>query len=92
MTKEQIEAFETLKQTVADQATVIAELQKSLKSVTHKQSVTVPDWAKDAVYKFKTMKYDGDKVVLDTPNGGSVDFYRMLVVADRIERAKADKK
>lgn len=56
----------------------VAELQKQVKALQDKQAMEeVPTWAKAAVDKAVKKKY------VDTPKGGSLDFYRILTVLDR---------
>lgn len=55
----------------------IAELQDQVKALQDKDSMPVPDWARDAV---EAAVIAG---LVDTPDGGSFDFYRVLTVLHR---------
>ncbi|WP_334073031.1 glycoside hydrolase family 73 protein [Paenibacillus sp. A14] len=81
MTAEEKKRFEALLDTVAKQAERIAELER-------KASMPVPDWAKEAVQA--AASYDRAYPLIDTPEGGSFDFYRVITIMHR--RGLFDKK
>lgn len=55
----------------------IAELEKQVEALQRLHTMPVPDWARDAVDAAVKAGY------IDTPDGGSVDFYRMITVMYR---------
>lgn len=65
-----LQTIEELQKTVEQQA-------KEINQLKDKQSMDVPDWARIAVEAATHHK------IIDTPNGGSYDFYRLLVVLYR---------
>ncbi|MMZ43491.1 Peptidoglycan L-alanyl-D-glutamate endopeptidase CwlK precursor [compost metagenome] len=74
MTKEDAAKVKKLEDTVK-------ELEKTVKELTEKSKTDVPGYAKEAVDYFTTTK---PKPMLDTPEGGSSDFYRILTILYRI--------
>ncbi|TYA14406.1 mannosyl-glycoprotein endo-beta-N-acetylglucosamidase [Paenibacillus faecis] len=81
MTAEEKKRFDALLDTVNMQAERIAELER-------KASMPVPDWAKAAVQA--AVSYDLARPLIDTPEGGSLDFYRVITILHR--RGLFDKK
>ncbi|MCU6709386.1 N-acetylmuramoyl-L-alanine amidase [Paenibacillus sp. J5C_2022] len=71
MTKEEKQAFDELKAVVESQAMLISQLQDKAKMK------ELPTWAKDAVDAALKAK------LIDTPEGGSYDFYRILTILER---------
>ncbi|BBH20933.1 hypothetical protein Back11_22780 [Paenibacillus baekrokdamisoli] len=67
----------TQNQTVSDQAVRITTLETQVADLKGKSAMDVPSWAKDAVDAAIKAK------LIDTPNGGGLDFYRLLVVLKR---------
>lgn len=65
-----LEQFEQLKAVIEQQSIQIKKLEE-------KQSMDIPEWAKKAVQA----AVDADLV--DTPDGGSYDFYRLITVLHR---------
>lgn len=53
------------------------QLQQRLEQMERQHKMAVPDWAKDAVEAAVQAGY------IDTPEGGSLDFYRLVVVMYR---------
>lgn len=68
MTKEEKQAFDELKTVVDSQALLINQLQDKARMK------EIPSWAKDAVDA--AVKAE----LIDTPEGGSYDFYRLMTV------------
>lgn len=63
--------------TVSDQAAKIKALEGRVAVLEGKYTMDVPSWAKDAVDAAVKAK------LIDTPNGGGLDFYRLLTVLRR---------
>lgn len=63
----------------------LSQLESRIGALESKQSVTVPDWAQEAVDAAVNAGY------IDTPDGGSIDFYRMVTVMYRAGLFKNDK-
>lgn len=74
MTAEEKKRFDVLVDTVNKQAERIAELERNA-------SMPVPDWAKAAVQA--AVSYDPARPLIDTPEGGSLDFYRVITILHR---------
>jgi len=55
----------------------IAELERKVRRLEGKHAMSVPEWAKEAVDA--AVKAG----IVDTPEGGSYDFYRLLTVMHR---------
>lgn len=55
----------------------IEELQEKVAALESRQSMPVPDWAREAVDAAVSKK------LIDTPDGGSFDFYRLLTILHR---------
>lgn len=55
----------------------IAAMEKRVEKLERKQSMPVPEWAKEAVEAAVAAG------IVDTPEGGSYDFYRVLTVLRR---------
>jgi flagellar protein FlgJ len=61
----------------------IARLAMQVQELTKQHQVDVPDWAKPAIEAAaNTYGIDGRKII-DTPDGGSIDFYRLVTVMYR---------
>jgi len=61
----------------------IARLAKQTQELANLHKAAIPDWAKDAVEAAaNTNGIDGRKII-DTPEGGSLDFYRLVTVMYR---------
>lgn len=74
---------------------LIEELKKQIQNLENRiqyleliHRMNVPDWAKEAIDAFTSMKDKNGKAIIDTPNGGSSDFYRFMVVLHRIMESK----
>ncbi|WP_059053702.1 glycoside hydrolase family 73 protein [Paenibacillus senegalimassiliensis] len=74
MTPEEKKQFEALRQTVTAQAKRIAELEKFTQP-------GIPEWAKEAVAA--AVSYSRNEPLLNNPEQGSVDFYRLITVMHR---------
>ncbi|WP_085169031.1 glycoside hydrolase family 73 protein [Paenibacillus barengoltzii] len=74
MTAEEKKQFAALQNLVQAQAKKIAELEKWTKP-------GIPAWAKEAVEA--AVKYSKDDPLLNNPEQGSVDFYRIITVMHR---------
>jgi len=70
-------AVKNLQSQINSQRDQIAALDRKVKRLEGKQSMPVPEWAKEAV---EAAVRAG---VVDTPEGGSYDFYRLLTVMYR---------
>lgn len=74
MTAEEKKQFEALQQMVEQQAERIKQLEA-------RESMPVPKWAKQAVDA--AVQYDNDEPLINTPEGGSLDFYRIITILHR---------
>ncbi|MNO13245.1 Exo-glucosaminidase LytG precursor [compost metagenome] len=81
MTAEERKQFEALQETVLAQAKQIADLEKWTRP-------GIPAWAKEAVNA--AVNYSKEEPLLQNPEQGSVDFYRIITVMHR--RGLFDKK
>lgn len=82
-----IDSKDTLKTGVQEQGQSIYKLADRLTIVENRAGMDVPPWAEAAV------KAAAAAGLLDTPNGGSYDFYRILTVLNRAGLiVKGDKK
>lgn len=70
MTAEEKKQFDALQKTVEAQA-------KEIKALKDKASMPIPTWAKDAV------KAAHSAGLIDTMDGGSMDFYRLITIMHR---------
>ena len=55
----------------------VQELTKQIEVIQHTNNMSVPDWAKLAVDQAVKNK------LIDSPNGGSIDFYRIITILHR---------
>ncbi len=55
----------------------VQELTKQIEAIQHKNNMNVPDWSKLAVDQAVKNK------LIDSPNGGSIDFYRIITILHR---------
>lgn len=77
------DVFEELKQQIQAQNNQIVQLQGEVKQLNELAHMPCPEWAKDAVNAaMKTILPNGQPLV-DTPDGGSYDFYRLITVLHR---------
>lgn len=70
-------AFEALQETVKQQSKLLEAQGAQLKVLQDKSSMDAPSWAQIAVAAATKAK------LIDTPNGGSYDFYRLLTTLFR---------
>ncbi|MFD0587841.1 N-acetylmuramoyl-L-alanine amidase [Paenibacillus sp. GCM10027627] len=78
MTKDEKQAFEDLKKTVESQNKTIEILSNSLKTLQDKDKLSkIPDFAKEAIEAAVKAK------LINTPNGGSYEFYRIVTILYR---------
>jgi N-acetylmuramoyl-L-alanine amidase len=56
---------------------------EEVKELKAKSNMTVPEWAKEAVAAATTTLCKDGKPLIDTPEGGSYDFYRLLTTLHR---------
>lgn len=66
-----------LQDRITQQEKTIVQLEKRINALESLQSMSVPDWAQEAVAA--AVKAG----VVDTPEGGSFDFYRIITVMYR---------
>lgn len=69
----------------------IARLAMEAKELAQLHSVPIPDWAKEAVKAASSIYGIDGKKIIDTPDGGSLDFYRLVTVMYRAGLFGADK-
>lgn len=74
MTAEEKKVFQALQDTVAKQTERIAVLE-------HYNNVPTPDWAKEAIQA--ALDYDKQNPLIQNPEHGSFDFYRIITVLHR---------
>lgn len=74
MTAEEKKQFEALQQMVEKQAERIKQLEA-------KESMPIPKWAKEAIAA--AVQYDKSEPLINTPEGGSLDFYRIITILHR---------
>ncbi len=74
MTAEEKELFDDLVKTVRMQGEVIAKLQK-------RAEIPIPDWAQEAVTA--ALNYDREQPLIQQPDQGSQDFYRLITIMHR---------
>lgn len=72
-----MERIAELERQVAEQDKRNTELQRRLQQLERMHQIEVPDWAKEAVEAAVRAGY------IDTPDGGSLDFYRLVTVMHR---------
>lgn len=72
-----MERIAELERQTAEQVKLNAELQRRLQQLERMHQIEVPDWAKEAVDAAVRAGY------IDTPDGGSLDFYRLVTVMHR---------
>lgn len=58
-------------------------LKKEVEDLKARNSMAVPEWAKEAVAAASTTLCKDGKPLIDTPDGGSYDFYRLLTTIHR---------
>lgn len=73
----QMQMIEELKTKIEQLAAELAQLQKRVDQLESRTRMDVPEWARAAVDAAVAAG------IVDTPDGGSVDFYRMLTVMHR---------
>lgn len=61
----------------------LVEVKKDVAALQERSSMSVPEWAKEAVAAASTTLCKDGKPLIDTPNGGSYDFYRLLTTVHR---------
>lgn len=61
----------------------IEALKKEVEELKARNSMVVPEWAKEAVTAASTTICKDGKPLIDTPEGGSYDFYRLLTTIHR---------
>ncbi|MBY9078419.1 glucosaminidase domain-containing protein [Paenibacillus sp. HN-1] len=69
---------DTLKNGISEQGNAVKSILARLTAVEDKESVNIPDWAQPAVQAALGAG------AIDTPSGGSYDFYRILTVIYRL--------
>jgi flagellar protein FlgJ len=75
--KEAEDVLKELQSQINTQRDQIAALERKVKRLENQQSMPVPEWAKEAVEAAVAAG------IVDTPDGGSYDFYRLLTVIHR---------
>lgn len=75
--EEAVQISQNLIRRLDEQNSVLEQLERRLKLVEDKLSMSIPDWAKEAIDKAVVDR------LIDTPDGGSYDFYRLLTIMYR---------
>ncbi|KIL42096.1 hypothetical protein SD70_02620 [Gordoniibacillus kamchatkensis] len=61
----------------------IVQLEGAVKQLNEKNNMSCPDWAKDAIVAAMNTTLPNGQKLVDTPDGGSYDFYRLVTILHR---------
>ena len=75
--EEAVKVYQQLMSTLNELRDRVTALERRAKRIEDRQTMPVPDWAREAVSAAVKAGY------IDTPDGGSMDFYRFVTVMHR---------